>query len=247
MSNATKSVIFIITAVIVFSGCETISKINPFDNDKQKISTTPAEHQKAVLLKKIDKDFDNAQAHYELAELYMEDGLYSKAEYEYNLALGFDPVHRQAQAGMVNSLLKIGDRQKAEFTADMYITHSSNSAEQSLLLALAFQKKQLDDYALRCYKQALRLAPDSAKITRQIGFYHLTRENTTEAKNYLQRSFQLNPGQPDVANQLGKLGVEVRIPRNRANAQKLDKTIENYDRNRRQQQLKAQQKAYNQN
>jgi len=32
------------------------------------------------------------------------------------------------------------------------------------------------------------------------------------AKEYLVRSFQLDPTQPEVAGELGKLGVEVKIP-----------------------------------
>jgi len=242
MSKAVKLVIFVLlSTVILLNGCEYVNKINPFNSkdEKTEVSVTPSEMQKKRLLKKLDKDFDNADAHYELGRLYQEDGLYAKAQYQYNLALGFDPVHRKAQAGMVKTLMKMGDKQKAQLTADMYISQASNTAQESLLLALAFQKQELDDYALRCYKQALRLAPDSAKINRQIGFYHLARGQESDAKHYLRRSFQINPNQPDVARQLGELGVEVRIPRSREkNVEKLDKAIEDYERNLNQQQEK---------
>jgi hypothetical protein len=45
----------------------------------------------------------------------------------------------------------------------------------------------------------------------------------------LSRSFQLNPNQPDVAGELGRLGVAVKIPRKtekNTDAKKLDKMVE---------------------
>jgi hypothetical protein len=41
----------------------------------------------------------------------------------------------------------------------------------------------------------------------------LTKNDNTRAKEHLTRSFQLDPKQPEVAGELGRLGVEVRIPR----------------------------------
>jgi tetratricopeptide (TPR) repeat protein len=247
MSKAVKAGIYVLLlTVVVLSGCEYVNKVNPFadDNKQDEVTVTPSEIEKQNLLEKLDKDFENADAHYKLGRLYQNDGLYSKAQYQYNLALSFDPVHRDAQAGMVKTLMKIGDKEKAELTADMYISQTSSSAQGSLLLALAFQKQELDDYAVRCYKQALRLAPDSAKINRQIGYYYLTRDNQTEAKHYLKRSFQINPNQPDVARQLGELGVEVKTPgRHQENVKKLDHAIEEYERELQREQAKQNQNS----
>ncbi len=174
---------------------------------------TEAEEKKAELLRQIDRKFENPSAHYELGRLYQADGLWVKAEYEYNTALSFDPAFRKAQAAIVRVLMDGGDTAKAELSADIYINQVSASANELLRLAVAFQKQELDEYALACYQQGLRLAPNSYIINRQIGFYYLSKGKREQALSYLSRSFQLNPNQPEVAGELGRLGVRVKIPR----------------------------------
>jgi len=46
----------------------------------------------------------------------------------------------------------------------------------------------------------------------KMGYYYLSKNDKQRAKEYLARSFQINPGQWDVADELGRLGVPVRIP-----------------------------------
>jgi tetratricopeptide (TPR) repeat protein len=191
------------------------------------LQITPAEQKKAKLLKKIDRKFENPDAHFELGQLYQKNGLWTQAEYEYNTALSFEPVHREAQAAMVKVLMASGDTTKSEIYADIYTNQVASSAAGSLRLGLAFQQERLDEYALGCYQQALRLAPNSAKINRQIGYYYLSKGDKVQAKNYLSRSFQLNPNQPEVAGELGRLGVPVKIPRRPVKStKKLDKIVE---------------------
>ena len=217
-----------LACALFFSGCGSWSwKAKPPDE----IEKTPREQEKAKALKAIERNFENAEAHFELGQLYQADGLWVKAEREYNITLGFDPVHKQAQAARVKVLLQNDEQAKAELLVDEYIGRASISAADSLRLALALQKQALDDYALRCYQQALRLAPSSAKINRQIGYYYLSRNDKGRAKDYLSRSFQLNPNQPEVAGELGRLGVEVQIPRKVSRtASELDKIVEESDK-----------------
>ena len=96
---------------------------------------------------------------------------------------------------------------------------------------MAFQKEILDEYAMACYQQALRRAPNSAKIHRQMGYYYLSKGDRARAQDYLTRSFHLDPHQPEVAGELGRLGVPVRIPRKtQKSTKKLDKIIEQSDK-----------------
>jgi tetratricopeptide (TPR) repeat protein len=188
-----------------------------------------SEKKKAELQQQINRKFEDAEAHFKLGKLYQADGLWEKAENEYGIALNFDPVHRQAQAARVKVLASSGTAAKSKLLADEYIKQATISAAASLQLALAFQGEGLDDYALKCYQQALYMAPDSAKINRQIGFYYLSKGDKNQAREYLSRSFQLNPDQPDVAGELGRLGVAVRIPRKAATsteAKQLDKMVD---------------------
>ena len=202
----------LLCCVLLFGGCE-----NPKTQVAKVVhlEKTSPEEKKAELLKLLDRRFENPDAHFELGQLYKAEGLWPKAEYHYNVALSFDPVHRQAQAGMVKLFLDSGDAAKSETYADIYMNQVAvaGSAGGSLELALAFQEQQLDAYALASYRQALHLAPNSARIHKHLGFYYLSKNDTVQAKEYLSRSFQLDPRQPEVAGELGRLGVEVRIPR----------------------------------
>ena len=167
---------------------------------------------KAELLKELNKKWENPPVHFELGQLYHADGDYSKAEYYYNIARGFDPSYREVQAAMVKLQLDKGDKSKADWIANGYMVQVASIPEQLLSLGAAFEKQGLDDYALRCYQEALKTAPDSSAVNRQLGYYYLARNKKDLAKEYFIRSFQLNPDQPDVAGELGRLGVAVRIP-----------------------------------
>ena len=200
--------------VLLFSGCGASNRGQPAGGTKlNEIERIPAEEEKAKLLKRIDRQFEDPEAHFELGRLYHADGLWAKAEYEYNAALNCDPAHRSAQAAMVKVFLDSGDKAKSEIYTDICMNQVASSAAESLKLAIAFQNQGLDEYALACYRQALRLAPNSAKVNRQIGYYYLSKQDKVQAQEYLTRSFQLNPNQPEVAGELGRLGVAVSIPR----------------------------------
>jgi tetratricopeptide (TPR) repeat protein len=172
----------------------------------------PPEARKAILLRSLNRKYENPVAHYELGKIYQAEGQWSKAEQHYNIAISFDPAYRQAQAAMVKLFFDSGDSAKAKNYADIYMNQVSASASQSLKLALAFQKQMLDEYALACYQQALQLAPNSPAVYKHLGYYYLSKGDKVRAREYLSRSFQLDPKQPEVAGELGRLGVEVRIP-----------------------------------
>ena len=177
-----------------------------------KVTQTPAEEKKQELLKAIQRRFENPQAHYELGQIYQDEGLLVSAEYHYNTTLRFDPVHREAQAAMVKMLKDNGETAKANQLAVTYMGEVSSSAAGSRRLALAFQKQGLDEHALACYQQSLRLEPNSAESYKLIGYYYLSKNDKVRAREYLSRSFEFKRTQPDVALTLGQLGVEIKIP-----------------------------------
>ena len=192
-----------------------------------KFKRIPAEQKKAALLKTIDRKFENPDAHFELGQLYQAERLWMKAERHYNVALGFDPAHREAQAAMVKVFFDSGETAKAKTYADIYMNQVVGSASESFRLGFAFQKQLLDEYAFDCYQQVLNLAPNSARVHRQLGYYYLSKDDKVRGEEYLKRSFQLDPLQPEVAGELGRLGVEVRIPRKtEKRTKKLDRIAE---------------------
>lgn len=198
------------SALFALWGCEggDVRPVPPVDQQGSAVSRTETE-----LLAELDRKFENPQAHYELARLYHRSQNWQKAEYHYNVALGFDPAYKAAQAGMVKMFFDRGEPAKAEQYASSYLRQAAVSVTETLRLAQEFEQVGLEDYALRGYRQAIDAAPDSAEANKQIGFYYLRRGDEAQAKQYLTRSFELNPRQPDVAGALGRLGVVVEAPK----------------------------------
>jgi len=173
---------------------------------------TAADIRIAQLQQELNKKWVNPSAHYELGQLYHSQGNWSKADWHYDQAISFNPVYREAQTAKVKMQLDMGDRSKGEYLANMYISQASSSPDHLIKLGSAFEKQNLKDYALKCYDTALKMTPDSAPVNRQLGYFYLANNNPDQAKDFFIRSFQLNPNQPDIAKELGKLGVAVRIP-----------------------------------
>ena len=170
------------------------------------------EQRTEVLRRQIDRKYESPQAHYELGRIYHAAGLWRKAEDEYRVAVGFDPVLWDAEALLVKLFVDRGDEAGSREVAAAAINRAALSAEMLLGLAEAFEKEYFDDYALKCHSEALALAPDSPDVYKRIGFYYLTKRDRSRAEANLRRSFQLDPYQPDVAGELGRLGVIVEVP-----------------------------------
>ena len=248
MENISKITILLVCIAIV-SGCESVKKTSgdvvsavtkttgnvvsaiggvfqPKKTNEEKIETVSASQEKAKLLSQIEQKYESPEAHYRLGKLYLADALWNKAEWEFNVALGFDPIHYRSQAALIKTLIASGNEQRSIFAAEMYMNQAASSAERSLLLGQAFQKEGLDDQALACYQQALGLAPNSAALHRQVGYYYLSKGDKVRAEENLRRSFQLDPYQAEVAGELGRLGIIVQIPRKtQKNTKNLDKIL----------------------
>ncbi|MHC4666543.1 MAG: tetratricopeptide repeat protein [Planctomycetota bacterium] len=189
------------------------------------------EQQEVELLAEINRKFENPDAHFRLGRLYQATKRWEEAEYHYNIALSFDPVHWPAHAAMVKMLEERGEPGKAKLAADIYMNQTATSVERSLQLGQAFQEQQVGEYALACYEQALRLEPNSARVYKHIGYYYLARKNKMRAEEYFRRSFELDPLQPDVAYELGQLGVPIKVrPKTEESEEKSGKITEQPDK-----------------
>ncbi len=207
MSRISQFTAFLAVLALLLTGC------NESNNKSgQSVGVVDTEQRKADLLRQIDTRYENPRAHYELGRIYHTDGLWSKAETAYRVAVSFDPILWDAEAALVKLFQDKGDLLKARNSAQNAMDRASYSAAASLGLAKAFQKEYLDEYALKCHSQALSLAPDSAEVYKHIGYYYLSKRDLGRAEANLKRSFELNPYQPEVAGELGRLGVIVEVP-----------------------------------
>jgi len=220
-----------VVSAIIFAGCNGKQKTATGEKISDKELGGEQEKQQKQLQKKIDKKYDDAKSHYELGKLYHSEGMWDKAEWEYNKALAFDPMHHDAQASMVKLQIDRGDTTKSSVVADLYISQASVSAKHSLILGRAFQSRGLDEYALACYKQAHNLAPNSVAINKQLAYYYLAKKDNANAEMYLRKTFELDPSQSEVAGELGRLGVQVQLPTKQAKqAKKIDRMSDEMDK-----------------
>ena len=217
MPNTIKILFLTLAFGMLAGGCQNKSKEDPARSMDQR---------KNDLLARVEKKYEDPKAHYQLGKLYQSDGLWQKAEFEFTAAMGYDPTHKEAEAALVKVLLDSGNRQRSDLMAQNFISKASYSPATSLMLGRAFHKELLDDYALTCYQQALNLAPNSAGLNKQMGYYYLNKGDEIRAEEYLKRSFQLNPNQPEVAGELGRMGIVVAVPKKKESGLKIDKLID---------------------
>lgn len=218
MSKITKILFLTIAVVVLAGGCQ--------NKTKKDEPMRSMDQRKNELQARIEKKYDDSDAHYQLGKLYQADGLWQKAESEFTIAMGYDPTHKNAEAALVKTLLVSGNKQRAELMAENFITRAGYAPVSSLMLGVGFDKEMLDDYSLKCYQQALNLAPNSAGINKRLGYYYLKRGDKIRAEEYLKRSFQLNPNQPEVAGELGRMGIVVEVPKKKESGLKIDKIID---------------------
>lgn len=240
MARLFKILLMVAGLAVIAGGCNSQQQKTMYgEKVSDKELSGESEKEKAKLQKDIDRKYENPSAHYQLGKLYHSQGMWDNAEWEYNKALAFDPMHHDAQAALVKLEVDKGDKTKADVVANMYITQASVSAKHSLLLGRAFQDRGLDEYAVTCYKQAYNLAPNSVAINKQLGYYYLAKKDNAAAEMYLRKAFELDPTQSEVAGELGRLGVQVQMPTKEAKqAKKIDKIAAEQDRKA----LKEQQK-----
>ena len=207
----TRTLLYVLLSIVLFAlwGCNSEPRSATTGGSITPVTSDPTE---AQLLSQLDEKYENPQVHYELARLYHKSQNWLKADFHYSRAISFDPAFRAAQAGQIKMFVDRGETAKAEQYANSYIRDTASSVSEMLRLGWEFEQTGLDTYALRCYRQALDAAPDSPEANRQLGFYYVTKKDQAQAKQYLMRSFELNPRQPDVAGALGRLGVVVEAP-----------------------------------
>jgi Tfp pilus assembly protein PilF len=207
MTGMSKTWMSAVLLAALVAGCQESGK-----NDAGAVGIVNSEQRKAELLRQIQRKYESPRAHYELARIYHTDGMWLKAEMEYRTAVGFDPMLWDAEAGLVKMFMDSGNEAKSRSVAENAIDRAKFSADMSLQSAKAFQKEYLDEYALRCHNQALALAPNSAAVYKHIGYYYLSKHDIGRAEANLRQSFQLDPYQPEVAGELGRMGIIVEVP-----------------------------------
>ncbi|MCP4453162.1 MAG: hypothetical protein GY809_17005 [Planctomycetes bacterium] len=166
----------------------------------------------SYLLSKLKTRYQDAETHGELGRYYLNQGMTDRAKHHLQIALGFDSALRPAQAAYVKLTTQVegeiaGQRLCAEYQRPLL-----SSAPEMIKLAKALGDEGLDTLSLGCFQRVLTSHPYSAEANRQLGYFYLTRKDVEKAKLHFSRSFELNQNQPDVAGELGRMGVTIETP-----------------------------------
>jgi Flp pilus assembly protein TadD len=192
--------------ICVMAGCRTPSTPRP----DLAMDTIP--DKESYLLAKLSTRYQNAEAHCDLGRYYLNQGLTDKAKYHLETALGFDSALRPAQAANIKLTSQLEGEMAGQRLCAEYQRPLLSSTPEMIKLAKALADEGMDTLSLSCFQRILALQPDSAEAHRQLGYFYLTRENNEKAKLHFSRSFELNPNQPDVAGELGRMGVTIETP-----------------------------------
>ena len=192
--------------ICIAGGCRT----QPTATRDMAIETIP--DKESYLLSKLEARFQNAEAHCELGRYYLNQGSLNKAKYHLDIALGFDPALRPAQAANVKLTTQLEGEMAGQRLCAEYQRPLLSSAPEMIKLAKALGDEGLDTLSLSCFQRILSAQPDSAEAHRQLAYFYLARENTEKAKLHFSRSFELNSNQTDVAGELGRMGVTIETP-----------------------------------
>ena len=193
---------------LLLTGCRAPAQ-KPAESDARKaVKLAPVENEGA-LLAAIEKDFSNPDLHYRLARVYHQKGQAASAEFEYERALVFDPLHFDSQAALAKLWQDSGNATKAEAEIDKYIDRAG-SAKNLIGLGMAFHRQAMLEPARRSYELAIQREPANPAGYKQMGLYYLDKNDRTNAGQMFARSFELDPYQSDVARELGRLGVTVK-------------------------------------
>ncbi len=214
MAHIAKTLLFsLLVSVLLVSGCETPDRRTSRQGTyRSPVKEKTTQERKEELKELLSSRFVDSKLHLEMAVIYLDEQNWEEAKYHYATAISFDPVCWPAQAGLVKIQKLQGRTVEANAAADVYMNQVAASAKKSLKLAMAFDQHKLDEQALACYQQALRVDPEFPEIHRQIGYFYLERGDKVQAEKYFVESFNLNPFQPDIAEQLGFLGVTIESP-----------------------------------
>jgi tetratricopeptide (TPR) repeat protein len=194
-------------SVLLVCGCQPAQKGQAKDE-----TLIDPETRKLELQRKLTKRYNDPEIHYELGKIYQSEGLWDKARFKFTFAKGYNPVHWKSAAAIVKTYYQDGKNSRAVEMAARYLKQANYSASASLNLGKALQDEMLADEAFKCYSQALRIAPDSAKLNKQIGLYYLEKNDMVRAEEFLTRSFEIDPSE-EVSAELGKLGIQIDLPR----------------------------------
>eukprot|EP00831_Metopus_contortus_P065623 TRINITY_DN58609_c0_g1_i2.p1 TRINITY_DN58609_c0_g1~~TRINITY_DN58609_c0_g1_i2.p1 ORF type:complete len:240 (+),score=41.76 TRINITY_DN58609_c0_g1_i2:129-848(+) len=220
-----KTFILILLAVTAFvAGCKSIEAVEL--NQKAKVYLNYGKYEQAaeIFNKSLDMYFETPSTHYWLGVCYENMNNMSKAIWEYELAIKFDPTMELAQKAYIQALVISGRDDDAIMAADSYFKRLNAPTREYIRIGKNYLDAGEEIFAVKALEYAFTnsappVASDEAhrdvKPLVILADYYAATGNTEKERQYLMMIFQEDSATDGVARRLGELGIKINNPRKR--------------------------------
>ncbi|MBN2065052.1 MAG: tetratricopeptide repeat protein [Sedimentisphaerales bacterium] len=217
-----KALVVIVLALTVFiAGCRSMEAIEL--NQKAKIYIKHGQYEQAaeVLNQSLDKYASHASTHYWLGYCYEKMENLTKATWEYELAVKYDPTLEMAQIGYIRALVRSRQEEEAVKVADAYFRRLNVPTSEYIRIGQKYLEAEEEIFAAKCLEYAFRnsgsTVPNSpikkdVRPLMVLADYYAATKNQEKERQYLMMIFEEDPSYDNVARRLGELGIKVNIP-----------------------------------
>ena len=170
--------------------------------EKRKATLTPLQELRGALQRTQDTT-ERAQILANIARLYLKNGFYEKAVWEYQKALGMDPELVAAHNGLGIAYTMLGKHSEAVTAQRKALELQPNFAKAHAGLGLAYFSQNEMEPALEHYQRAVALAPQLLDAHLKIGTILLKQKRYAEAIDTYKASATLAPDTAEIYHNLG--------------------------------------------
>ena len=169
--------------------------------EKRKAILMPL-HQLRGALQREQGTTERAQILTNIARLYLKNGFYEKAVWEYQKALGMDPELVTAHNGLGIAYTMLGKHSEAVTAQRKALELQPNFAKAHAGLGLTYFSQNELESALEHYQRAAALAPEFLEAHLKIGTILLKQKRHTEAIDTYKVSATLDPDNAEIYHNL---------------------------------------------
>jgi len=167
---------------------------------------------KQELEKSVTLDFENPATHYWLAKCYEALNETTKAEWEYALAVRFNPASDLFQMSYIKFLNDNGKQKESQRATKLFLEHKEGAMRDFLRLGEAFIAENMDKQGLMAYFAAAKVEPKNVIPLLTVADYFASKGDTDKEAEYRVEAFKINPYYPGLAKWLGEHGLRVDVP-----------------------------------
>ena len=169
--------------------------------EKRKATLTPL-HELRGALQRTQGTAERAQILANIARLYLKNGFYEKAVWEYQKALGMDPRLAPAYNGLGMAYTMLGKHSEAVTAQRKALELQPNFAKAHAGLGLTYFSQNDAESALEHYRRATALEPEFLEAHLKIGTILRKQKRYAEAIDTYRTILTIKPDDPEIYHNL---------------------------------------------